>query len=183
MNKKILGIAVVLMAVAMLVPPVMAKPTQGRKTAVALRFIFPHIQVNELDEWYSGPVYHRLWESIDWNVELTINPDGPNPTILPGTCYALRKAVQVFPNGKDTGKVILEDYYEFDFPDQNGGFEGNGLVMLDGFDPTKTPPYTDVHLVGFLFHGTGEFEGQTLNVGRQRGTPLGITGYWLNYEL
>jgi hypothetical protein len=180
MNKKILGIAVVLMAVAMLAPPVLAEPTKGRKTAVSLRFIFPHVQVNTIDEWYSGPVYHRLWESIDWNVELTINPDGPNPTTLPGTCYALRKVVQVMPNGKDTGKSIVKDYYEFTFGD--GGFEGHALVMLDGFNPANTPPWSDVHLVGLVFQGTGAFEGQTLNVRRVRGTPPGITGYWLNYE-
>jgi hypothetical protein len=118
-------------------------------------------------------------------VTLTINTDDPNPTILEGTCHALRKAVIVMPKGKDTGKVTLVDRYVFNFDDGaiERGFEGNGMTMLVGFDQTTIPPtYEDVRLVGFVFQGTGAFEGQTLNVRRQLGGPMGLNGYWLNYE-
>ena len=39
MNKKVLGIAVVLMAVAMLATPVMAEPTKGQKVPVRFRAV------------------------------------------------------------------------------------------------------------------------------------------------
>jgi hypothetical protein len=41
MKRKILGIAVAILAMAMLAVPVMAKPTKGQKAAVIMRILRP----------------------------------------------------------------------------------------------------------------------------------------------
>jgi hypothetical protein len=137
MNKKILMLLVTVLTLAMLATPVMAEPTQGQKTAVTLVFNFPQISTTIFDEWYTNGVMHRLWE-VTFDVDLTII-GGPN---LDGTAVVERKSVNIIPKGKDTGKVNLVDYYVFDFGD--GDFEGNGKVMLDGFNPMAFPPWEDV---------------------------------------
>ena len=134
---------VTVLAVAMLVTPVMAVPTQGQKVAVTFRFIFPPISQTIYEQWQSNGVTHTHFE-VNFNVELTV-VDGP---ILLGTASIQRKNVVVFPKGLETGKVNLVDYYVFDFGD--GGFEGNGKVMLDEFNPAATPPWGDVRGQGLF---------------------------------
>ena len=108
-----------------------------------------------------------------------------NYVLIPGVFHhffrpfdALREVQRVL---KDNGKMIIVDYYVFTFGD--GGFEGNGLVILDGFVPAPPPPASwEQSLARGLFQGTGAFEGQTLNVGHpfwsMPGPPTWI-GYWL----
>jgi len=93
---------------------------------------------------------------------------------LDGTIEVVRKMVQV--PQKEANRVILTDYYVFDFGD--GGFVGDGLVMLDNVN----------HLSKAygLYHGTGDFEGQTLNIGHTWESYISAVnpwyGYWLKYQ-
>lgn len=173
MNKKILGIAVALMAVAMLATPVMAKPTKGNKVAVTLIFT-SRTSKTVVDEWVSGGVTHRLLINT-WNVRLEI--DG-GPT-FEGTAIDERKIVAV--TQKNEVDQICRSYYELSFPDEGGGFEGNSLLIQDGFTGAP-PPLWDKTKIHYLLRGTGAFEGQTINVGKTWtpfGGILGASGYLL----
>lgn len=177
LNKKVLGIAVILMAVAMLAVPVYAKPTNGpNKVAVTLTFV-ERTSRTIIEDKYSNGIRHRLLE-LTWNVELIVT-DGPT---LVGTAFAERITILNLKSAKN----IQRDYYEFWFEDEGGGFEGNGLNVLDGFVPAPPPPATWEKSKAYgLFQGTEAFERQTLNIGHTWGEPGSgseiedWTGYWL----
>ena len=173
MNKKIIRITFMLLTLLIVSTiPVMAKPTNGQKIEVALVFKFPPISSTYvLEDWSTGGVIHntRLQE---WNVELREgNADALGDILEVGTAEVVRKTL-VVPSAK---KVNLIDYYEITFGD--GGFEGIGKVMLGGF----VAGTWEESLARGLFQGTGEFEGQTLNVGHPWWSKAGIIweGYWL----
>jgi hypothetical protein len=168
MKKKILMLLVTVLAVAMLAVPVIAKPTNGpNKVAVTVTMTRNDGggQGTILDPPVStGVIIHaHLLQGYDVNITFA---DG---SILNGTSVADRKVVNI----KAGSRVILTDYYVFDFGD--GGFEGNGEVMLDMVNGQS--------LAYGLFHGTGDFEGQTLNIGHGweafSSTPNPWIGYWL----
>lgn len=174
MNKKVLGITVVLMAIAMLVAPVMADPTQGQKTAVTVNIAGgPPTDIDP--PVTTGPVTHKYQEQFMHTVTITFE-DG---STLDGTATVERKVVYVPQHG--AMRWIFTDYYEFDFGE--GGFVGNGKTILDGVVFTATGISWQASLAYGLFHGTGEFEGQTLNIGHTWGEPgseqSAWTGYWL----
>ena len=177
MNKKILLLLVSVLAVAMLAVPVMAKPTNGpNKVAVTVTMtrndgggagilIDPDV--------FTGPITHRhLLQGFA--VIITFE----DATTLVGTLKVERKTVWV--PQKETLKRIFTDYYVFTFPGdaEDTGFVGNSKVIVDGVKGQS--------LAYGLYHGTGDFEGQTLNIGHPwaafSGTPAPWTGYWLKYE-
>jgi hypothetical protein len=170
MNKKILAIFVSLLVVALLTTPVLAIPTNG-PNKVAVTVVFKSGSRTDIVDVWTGPIRHRTFTATWGVVELTIT-DGPT---LIGTATAERSTVRVPQNG--AYKVIFVDYYVFDFGD--GGFEGNGKVILDGMVPGIG---WDQSLARGLFQGTEAFEGQTLNIGHpfwsMPGPPTWI-GYWL----
>jgi hypothetical protein len=160
------------MAVAMLATPVLASPTKGNKVAVTLTFA--NRIPNVIDEWDSGGVTHTLVINT-WKVILEIE-GGPTYT---GTAIDERKIVAV--TQKNEVDQICRSYYELSFPSAGGGFEGNSLLIIDGFTGPP-PPMWDKTKIHYLFRGTGAFEGQTLNVGETWtpfGGPLGASGYLL----
>jgi hypothetical protein len=187
MNKKILMLLVTVLAVTILAVPVMAKPTNGQKTAVRVIMqrtdtAFPDV-VNP-----TGNVVHLYFarQTYDITIKFDENPDND----LVGTGEFERKMLVVkqphkkgndpdaLPRPRDT-KWIMIDYYEFDFGD--GGFVGNAKVLIDGGTRLTLAPFA-MGMGKGLFHGTGDFEGQTLNVGHHWGEPTGTitwTGYWL----
>ena len=178
MNKKIVVLAITVLALAMFAVPVMAKPTKGpNKVAVSLFLT----QTNRVDgpDVITGNVIHLT--SLQ-TFEATIKFDDVTKIDLIGTLVADRKIVVV--EQKEGNKVILTDYYVFTFPgeDEDTGFEGNAQVILDGMPPTTGGASSKAR---GLFHGTGDFEGQTLNVGHGweafTGTVKPWTGYWLKY--
>jgi hypothetical protein len=174
MNKKILGIAVVLMAVAMLAVPVLAKPTNGpNKVAVTVTMTRNDgggAGILLDDDVFTGPITHRhLLQGYD--VTITFDDDSE----LIGTLLIERKVV--FVPQKESIRRIFTDYYVFTFDgdDEDTGFVGNGKVIIDGVNGQS---------LGYgLFHGTGDFEGQTLNIGHGweafSSTPNPWIGYWL----
>lgn len=166
MNKKILMVAVALMAVVMLATPVFADPTQGQKAAITINWT----RTNRItvDEWWSSDLVRHRHMHVWWDVELII--DGGPP--LPGTGYTERDAVRV--TQKDGFNNVLHDYYVLTF--DGGGFEGNALIMVQN---QGTPDFRG--RAHGLFMGTGDFEGQTINAGHgwvPAGPPV-WTGYLL----
>jgi hypothetical protein len=180
MKKKILMLLVSVLALAILTTPVLADPTNGpNKVAVTVTMTRNDsilIDPEPNTEVLTGPVAHRhQTQGFDITIEIT---DGPT---LTGTAVVDRKIVAV-PQTNKGNKVILTDYYVFDFGDE--GFEGNGKVILDSMPPALPPPGSS--LAYGLFQGTGDFEGQTLNIGHTwaefGGTPAPWFGYWLKYQ-
>ena len=124
----------------------------------------------------TGPIAHRQQtQGYDITLEIT------GGDTLTGTAVVERKIVAL-PQKNKGNKVILTDYYVFDFGD--GGFEGNGKVILDNMGP-PIPPAPQSLAYG-MFQGTGDYEGQTLNIGHgweAFGAEVNPwTGYWLKYQ-
>ena len=160
--------------------PVMAKPTKGQKTAVTLGMKRVGDFVDIEDPVYTGPITHQY---IRVNYDATITFDDGSDDLV-GTLVTERKVV-VVPQ-KEGEKRIFTDHYVFTFPgeDEDTGFVGNGKVILDGVYVPEGGGLSWEKSMGYgLFHGTGDFEGQTLNVGHTWGapgtTPSAWTGYWL----
>jgi hypothetical protein len=169
MNKKILGVFVGLLAVAMLATPVIAKPTQGQKVAVTLTFTG---QVSEpIEVRDTGVVEHRHGH-VNWTLILAIQ-DGPT---YMGEAIDTERYVLTVPQ-ENGNKIVFREIYEMWFPSAGGGFVGMASIMMDG---VGNPPV--VGKAHALLHGTGAFEGQTLNVGHHRALfspPIQWDGYLL----
>jgi hypothetical protein len=130
-----------------------------------------------------------LYEKTKIQAYFDVRMDGVLPTILnpfleiddgptyTGTVIDERKIVAV--TQKNEVDQICRSYYEHSFP--GGGFEGNSLLIIDGFTGSP-PPLWDKTKIHYLLKGTRAFEGQTLNVGRTWtpfGGPLGASGFLL----
>ena len=156
-NKKVLGIAVFLMVAAMLATPVMAVPTKGRKAAITLKFALPPVGGPVEPPKPTGGVLH-MHMSQTFNVELEIY----GGLTYFGTATTDRQ--MLFVPQKNGMNLLMRDDYVLSFPDQQGGFEGNAMVLLDGVttEPSLSWEMGKAHA---LFTGTGAFEGQTINAG------------------
>jgi len=175
MKKKIFYVFVSLAFLAMLVIPAFASPTKGNKVAVTLVFV-ERTGRTIIEDKYSNGIRHRLLE-LTYNVELQV-ADGPT---LEGTAFWERMSVLNLKSAKN----VCREYYEFWFENEGGGFEGNCLLIMDGFVPGTGPgnPATwEKSKVYGLFQGTEAFEGQTLNVGHPWEEPTG-TIVWTGYLL
>jgi len=181
MNKKILMLLVSVLALAMLAVPVMAIPTNGpNKVAVTVDMTrndtppgwpgpgpYPGEEIDP--NRFTGVIIH-LYRIQCYDVTITFE----DTTFITGTLEVERKIVNV----KQGHRVIMSDHYVFTLDDGAvaRGFEGNGQVLLDNVKGRS--------LAWGLFHGTGAFEGQTLNIGHPwvaygGGGPAPWTGYWL----
>lgn len=169
--------AVVILALALLmtfvaVAPVMAEPTEGQKVPAILKFtVPPKVTILDPGETWTTPgnASHRRDTIVNYTFQLII--DGAPPII--GYAISVRDG-----NGIPTkiGMIGYHEYYEFWFPTAGGGFEGRGLNHIT--DMVSLSSYNlDLHVV---LHGTGAFEGQTLNMWRE-GPPL--PGGWFGYLL
>ena len=176
MNKKILGVFVSLVVLAMLTTPVFAWPARRQKTAVKVELFNTDLGDNT-PVGTIGPITLR---NPTQTFLVTITKDG---LIFNGDMEVNRWVVCV---PKEDGKEIryFWDYYKFTFDDEGGGFEGPGLVILDGFQMTF--PFWERGWAQGIFRGTGAFEGETLNVGSNGWrdfsippSPIVWTGYWL----
>ena len=158
MNKKILVIFVALMAVAMLATPlvamVTAEPSQGQKVPVTLQWTATGTTTLERND--TDGLSHRLLRTT-WKVKLFI--DG-STTPIEGTAVSIRHVLWAY---SKLQMAVYDEYYELSFP--TGGFEGNGHILLTDYAGGTN---YDVRIHA-LFHGTGAYEGQTLNVGRDKG--------------
>lgn len=156
MNEKVLGITIVFLIAAIMATPVFADPTQGQKASINLTWT--NMSTVNIEVKISGNVVHRH-QHITWDIELAI--DG-GPTLY-GTAFVDRDMLIV--RQKDGRRLVTVDYCELSFPDEEGGFEGNALIMLEGFS-SGPPPIWERSKGHGLFQGTGALEGQTINAGR-----------------
>ena len=172
MRKKLILIPVLVLMLLAAATPVIAKPSDGQKVPAILKFPTPP-KVTTLDPgvltWTKGNVSHLRDRIINYSFLLIIDDAPP----IAGYAIAERDG-----NGipYKIGMTGYHEYYEFWFPTANGGFEGRALNHIT--DATGPMSYNlDLHVV---LHGTGEFEGQTLNMWRE-GPPL--PGGWFGYLL
>ena len=153
MNKKVLGIAVVLLAVALLATPVMAEPTKGQKVPVRFRAVGYYSYEGEgySDYTNNGGIRIRRNQIVVYDpLELIFLDGGPTlvgiATINVDSTSNLDKGTQI----AHYDAVVL-----FETPEGEGGFRGK---MQAHHENIGTPERTlDWH---FVLQGFGAFEGQ-----------------------
>jgi hypothetical protein len=127
----------------------------------------------DVDERINSTSTRELMQKIIFDVELAIEN---GPTFI-GKAICERK-MTILPK-KQVQNLIFQDHYEISFP-EGRGFEGNVFMILWN-DITGTFFYEKSKAYG-SFRGTGEFEGQTINIGhswRSFNYPIVWTGYLL----
>ncbi len=158
MNKKVLVIFVALMAVVMLATPlvgmVTAEPTEGQKVPVTLKWanVGP---TTTITHDVKGNVSHRVMTQ-NWKVNITI---GDAVTPIQGTAVGERQTLYIYGRKLHGVDQVANDHYVISLPD--GGFEGNCHILITDWNSTSRTYNVHLHA---LFHGTGAYEGQTLNV-------------------
>ena len=173
MKKKILVTVTAFLILAMMLTPLaLAKPTKGQKEAVTVTMVATGPPADLDDPRLTGPVTHFHWLAP---YAVTIEIEGG--ATLGGTIVQYRKLVTV--PQKEGYRWIFTDYYEITILTEDGeligsdcGFEGNAKVILDGVFMLPSFSYDKGRGSG-LFHGTGTFEGQTLNVDSDGWQPMG----------
>ncbi len=156
MNKKVLVILVALMALAMLetfAAPTMAAPTNGQKVPVTMKWanVGP---TTTITHDVNGNVSHRIMTQ-NWKVNLTI---GDAVTPIQGTAFGERQTLYIYGRKLNGVDQVAIDHYVITFP--GGGFEGNCHILITDWDSASRTYNVHLHA---LFHGTGVYEGQTLN--------------------
>ena len=174
MKKKILGIIIVLLAVAMLATPVLAVPTKGQKVPITMKWARTSNMLLERNDTKGGISHRSL--SQTWTVQLFI--DGAEIP-LEGTAVVIRETHMRHTKKGGVDQIII-DHYDISFPTEEGGFEGNEHMLLTDYVSGPDGATFDVVLHA-LFHGTGEFEGQILNAGVDKGP--GATMEWEGFIL
>lgn len=175
MRRFLVGVLIVpLMVLTFAAMPTLAVPSEEQKVPVKVTFQIISSETILVENIISeGNISHRLL-IMHWHVNLTV---GDSDTPLMGSAEVIRDTNYRYskPGGVDQ---IIFDNYTISFPTQGGGFEGFSHSTLT--DYVKGPPVTyniDVHV---LLHGTGDFDGQTLNAWQ---TGAGTTPLWEGYLL
>jgi len=184
MKKKILVLLVSVLTVVMLAFPVMGKPTNGQKAAVTITMVGALDNPIILSAIPTGSAVHI---QITGHYYVTIEIEGGST--LEGEASVDRKLL-VVPQLNRAGdeKWMFTDYYviTIDTVDEEPvasprGFEGNGRVMIEGATTEVLAPWVQGRS-NALFHGTGAFEGQTLNF-NTNWRPFGGGIVWDGYLL
>lgn len=149
--------------------PVLAQPTDGQKAEITLTWKTVSYTYTTHN---SGPIIHRHLD-YNWKVTLTFVASG---TTYVGTAFTERD-VTIVPDDIGT-KRNYQDQTTISFPDQNGGFEGNSVIVIQNYGTTSA-----VQMIHGLFKGTGEFEGQTINAGVLPWEPMTSSFVWEGYLL
>ena len=171
MKKSVIAITLVftLFAGLFVTMPVMAAPPGEQKVSVRIVWTPVSGSSSTLENRLTDGVGHRLITN-KWTLQLYI---GNAQTPLSGTADCTRHVLYAYTK---QGRGVYQDDYVIAFASEGGGFEGR--AHLEIFDWVSSSVYNvDAHA---LFQGTGAFEGQTLNVGVERGPAnLEWTGYLL----
>ena len=170
MNKKILGLAVALMALAMLAAPVMAKPATKieKVTLTAATTTVPN------------PGYPRM-SSHDTISHGRGTSSGPCNLAIPGhplpegTWYSEWVSRAKISQDPAETEVLIASKVVLTFTGEGttGTFEGVIQRKIIGFPPTGSSYFED-HMV---LHGTGDFQGQTLKLSYEGTPPVNNEGY------
>jgi hypothetical protein len=160
MNRKIiLFSALVLLMFAAMVAPVLANPPEEQKVPVRIVWAPVSGSSTTLENRPSDGLSHRLITNR-WTLQLYI---GDSQTPLSGTATCTRHVLYAFLKEPQMG--VYQDDYVITFASEGGGFEGRAHLTIYDY-VSITNYYVFAHA---LFKGTGAFEGQTLNVGVDRG--------------
>jgi hypothetical protein len=169
MNKKLLVMTTVLLAVAMLVAPVLAEPTKGLKVPATLtpgpEVVPPPPPFPDRVWTTNGGITQIRGEQRDYYpITLTIGID----EYTDGYSSNFGDVVINF----KTGWLTERSFTEWTFPSVDGGFAGNLEMKLSIF--------TGWYSIHGVLRGFGDFEGQTLMLSYD-GPPVGAvwTGYCL----
>jgi hypothetical protein len=126
----------------------------------------------DVDERIDSTQIRKLIQKIIFDVELAIEDE----STLIGEAICEREVIMI--PQKQLQNVILQDRYEISFPGGRG-FKGNAFIILEN-DISET--FFERSKAYASFRGTGEFEGQTINIGhswRSFNYPIVWTGYLL----
>ncbi len=138
--------------------PVMATPPEEQKIPVRIIWALVPGSSTTLENQPSDGLSHRLITNR-WTLQLYI---GDSQTPLSGTATCTRYVLYAF---SKLQMGVYQDDYVITFPSEAGGFEGRAHLTI--YDYVSSTNYNI--LIHALFQGTGSFEGQTLNVGVDRG--------------
>jgi len=174
-EKQVKKIAVVVLAFALLIMTFVAVPVMAAEPGeqkVPVRIIWAPVSGSSktLEINYSDGLSHRVITN-KWTLKFFI---GDAVTPILGTADCTRHVLYAF--AKEPQMGVYQDEYVISFPSLGGGFEGTAHLMI--YDYVSSTNYNiKVHA---LFQGTGDCEGQTLNVGVDRG-PANLQ--WEGYLL
>jgi hypothetical protein len=171
MNKKILVIVALLTFSMLLSPLVFAKPEKGQKVPITIHLTtVSNIPVSDK---ITGNVIHRVADVL---YDIAIDVDGV-PTYT-GTLVVTRN-VLIMPR-EGGAKLILRDDNVMTINGIDGTFEGQSVIVIEGYDLSAIPPYERGKNHNLL-QGTGDLEGQTINSGHHwvPAGPITWYGYWL----
>lgn len=158
MKKKILGVLVALLAVALLTVPVMSAPAT-KIEGVTLTAVVTNTPGSLLISDHT--ILHTRGTSIG-TVTLTISGQD-----LPGTWYSEWISRNKWSNYPDPdpdpeAEVLIQSKVVLTFLGK-GTFEGTTYRKIIGWSTTPPPPISYIYTRGVL-HGTGNFRGQTLKI-------------------
>jgi hypothetical protein len=139
--------------------PVMAAPPGEQKVPVKIIWAPVPGSSNTIENRPSDGLSHRVITN-KWTLQLFI---GDAVTPVAGTADCTRHVLYAF--AKEPQMGVYQDDYVISFPSLGGGFEGRAHFAI--YDYVSSTNYNI--LVHALFQGTGDCEGQTLNVGVDRG--------------
>lgn len=172
MNKKVLGVAVLLLAVAMLATPVMAWPTRRQKVPVECYIL----------GYTSEPGEGYFEKTFDCGIRLRLNlivTYDPIHLVIDGSPYIVGKCANNVDDISNSAEGWSVAVYKMDMSfSTGGGFKGYSLARHEQMFTADWTLNWDIVLQGY-----GTFVGQTLYMSREGhypsapGTPL--RGYLL----
>ena len=162
-NRKVLGIAVVLMAAAMLATPVMAKSPNKLPAKAVITGVLgqdPNVEVRFTDDGVGHLIYLQFWGTIDLSLD-----GGPAiPVEWVDTCEGH------YNPRSNTGIYRFDEVWTIDGED---AFVGTDHLYGEG----NLNDYTIVH-THMVLHGINDYEGQVLNLWFKPDEG-GLVGTWL----
>jgi hypothetical protein len=173
MNKKLLGLAVVLLFAAMLVAPAMAAP------ATKIEGVTATITITMTSVYTVHD--HGILQVREGVATGTVTINIPGQAPLVGTVYAefigTMKLEHPMPGPWPEAENIMVGHPVFTFTGEGttGTFEGIRHNKIIGF-PDPVVSYINTRLD---MHGTGDFLGQTLKLSYEGAPPAVISGYLL----
>jgi hypothetical protein len=171
MNKKILGVFVVMLAFVMLATPVMAEPIKGLKVTASFTVIPPPTTTPGELRWTPSGVAHGKGLEEVYSAILII--DG---TPYPASFVIVTQVGNWNPQ-QETMIMRTKDILYIPSEGSPDGFSGMGTAKFYGWS-WITHMWTS-QKINHVWHGFGSFEGQTLMLSYEGPISPTTTGYCL----